>query len=83
MYLKIDTQGFEGRVLQGADRSLAEIDTIQIEMALTPLYEGEMTFIDLCQLLLGKGYVIVGLEPGFADPRTGQLLQADGIFHRE
>ena len=83
VYLKIDTQGFEGRVLRGADRSLATIDTIQVEMALTPLYDGEMAFRDLLDLLLGRGYEMVGLEPGFSDPRTGRLLQVDGIFHRE
>ena len=83
VYLKIDTQGFEGRVLAGAEGSLARIDTVQIEMPLTPLYEGELAFSELSQLLLGKGYTIVGLEPGFADPGTGKLLQADGIFHRE
>jgi hypothetical protein len=40
VWLKIDTQG-EGRMLRGADRSLPTIDTIQIEMPLTPLYDGE------------------------------------------
>ncbi len=83
VYLKIDTQGFEGRVLAGADRSLPKIDTLQIEMALTPLYEGEIAFADLLELLLGRGYMIVGLEPVFADPRTGRLLQVDAVFHRE
>jgi FkbM family methyltransferase len=82
VFLKIDTQGFEGRVLRGADRSLVRIDTVQVEMSLTPLYVGEPTFVEMCQLLVGEGYTMVGLEPGFADPRTGQLLQADGIFHR-
>ncbi len=80
--LKIDTQGFERRVLRGADRSLPGIGTLQVEMSLTPLYVGEPTFVEMSQLLLDKGYTMVGLEPGFADPRTGQLLQADGIFHR-
>ena len=80
--LKIDTQGFEGRVLQGADRSLSKIDTVQVEMSLTPLYSNELTFGELYQLLLGKGYAMVGLEPGFTNPQTGQLLQADAIFHR-
>jgi FkbM family methyltransferase len=82
VYLKIDTQGFEGRVLAGADRSLPRIDTLQIEMALTPLYEGEIAFADLLELLLDRGYVIVGLEPVFTDPRTGRLLQVDAVFHR-
>jgi FkbM family methyltransferase len=82
VFLKIDTQGFEGRVLQGADRSLPKINTVQVEMSLTPLYSDEPTFDELYQLLLGKGYAMVDLEPGFANPRTGQLLQADAVFHR-
>jgi FkbM family methyltransferase len=82
VYLKIDTQGFEGRVLQGADRSLPKIDTVQVEMSLTPLYSSELSFDELYQLLLGKGYDMVGLEPGFTNPQTGQLLQTDAIFHR-
>ncbi len=82
VYLKIDAQGFEGRVLRGADRCLPKIDTVQVEMSLTPLYSDELTFGALYQLLLGKGYVMVGLEPGFTNPQTGQLLQADAIFHR-
>lgn len=81
-YLKIDTQGYEGRVLRGAERSLAAIDTVQLEMPLVPLYEGELGFADLVRLMLDSGYELVGLEPGFSDPATGRLLQADGIFHR-
>jgi FkbM family methyltransferase len=82
VYLKIDTQGFEGRVLRGADRCLPKIDTVQVEMSLTPLYSNELTFGELYQLLLGKGYAMVDLEPHFTNPQTGQLLQADAIFHR-
>jgi FkbM family methyltransferase len=82
VYLKIDTQGFEGRVLRGAGRSLPKIGTVQVEMSLTPLYSNEMTFGELYQLLLDKGYTMVGLEPGFTDAQTGRLLQADAIFHR-
>ncbi len=81
-YLKIDTQGYEGRVLEGGERSLASIDTIQVEMPLTPLYDGEWAFGQLFEFMLGKGYEMVGLEPAFADPQTGRLLQVDGIYHR-
>jgi hypothetical protein len=69
-------------VLRGADRCLTKIDTVEVEMSLTALYRNELTFGELYQLLLGKGYAMVGLEPGFTNPQTGQLLQADGIFHR-
>jgi len=80
--LKIDTQGFEKHVLDGAERSLRFINTIQLEMSLTPLYQGELLFPELSQLLYQKGYRLASIEPGFTDKQTGQLLQIDGIFHR-
>jgi FkbM family methyltransferase len=80
--LKIDTQGFEESVLRGAARSLEAIHTLQLEMSLTPLYRGELLFPQMHALLAGKGYELVAVEPGFADPTTGRLLQLDGIYHR-
>ena len=82
IYLKIDTQGFEGRVLRGAEQALDRISTVQMEMALVPLYESEMLFPELVALMASKGYVMVALLPGFSDAGTGQMLQVDGIFHR-
>jgi hypothetical protein len=82
IYLKIDTQGYEDKVLRGAQASLARIDTIQVEMSLVPLYKDELLFADMCTLLGAKGYTLVSLEGVFSDPVTGHLLQVDGIFHR-
>jgi len=83
VYLKIDTQGYEGRVLRGANRSLAKIDFVQLEMPLVPLYVGESTFTELLGLMFAEGFELVGLDPGFTDARTGHVLQVDGIFHRQ
>ena len=82
VFLKVDTQGYEGRVLRGAEQSLRAIETVQLEMPLAPLYDGELGFGELVRLMLDDGFEIVGLEPGFSDPSTGRLLQVDGIFHR-
>jgi FkbM family methyltransferase len=82
IYLKMDTQGFESKVIKGAERSLPGIDTIQLEMSLTPLYKKEVLFPGMYSLLSGKGYSLVSIEPGFSNFRTGQQLQVDGIFHR-
>lgn len=81
-FLKIDTQGFEIKVLAGAEKSLPKIDTIQMEMSLVPLYGGELLFTDICVLMRNKGYTLVAIEDGFSDPASGQMLQVDGIFHR-
>lgn len=82
IWLKIDTQGFEKDVLLGGMNSLLRIDTIQLEMSLVPLYEGQALFGELYTYLFDLGYRMVGIEPGFEDQASGQLLQVDGIFHR-
>lgn len=82
IFLKLDAQGAEGRILQGAARALGRIGTIQTEMSLVPLYEGALRVDEMIRFLGEKGYELVSLEPGFADPVSGHMLQADGIFHR-
>jgi FkbM family methyltransferase len=47
VFLKIDTQGFEKQVLDGAAESLPFIDTIQIEMSMIPLYDGAILFEEI------------------------------------
>lgn len=82
VYLKLDTQGFEKRALDGAERSLKYIKGIQIEMSLVPLYEGSLLFPEMKQFLESQGYELYSLESGFTDPESGRLLQVDGIFFR-
>lgn len=82
VYLKIDTQGYEHPVLLGAARSLSWIRTLQLELSLTPLYQGQKLFGEMLEFLGEKGYRLVALDPAFTDPASGHLLQVDGIFHR-
>lgn len=82
VFLKIDTQGYEDRVLRGANSLLGKIRGIQLEMSLVALYEGQLTFDDLRTELTSRGFELWGLSPGFVDPRTGRLLQVDATFFR-
>lgn len=82
VYMKIDTQGFESKVLKGAQNSLQKIQTVQLKMSLVPLYKEEMLFDELYSLMNDYGYSLVAIIPGFSDKNSGQLLQVDGIFHR-
>lgn len=81
-FIKIDTQGYEFNVLQGAEKSLNTIDGIQLEMSLFPLYDGEMLFPEMLKYLIEKGFSLYSLEPGFSNHKSGQLLQVDGVFFR-
>jgi FkbM family methyltransferase len=80
--LKIDTQGYEGAVLDGAGDALATFAAVQLELSMVPLYDGAPLFEDLVTRMQSAGFGIFALEGGFSDPRTGRMLQCDGFFVR-
>ena len=80
--MKIDVQGFEKNVLDGANKSLNRIEIIQLEMSVIPLYENEMILVDMINYLDNKNYKLFSLENGYFDSHTGKLLQVDGIFEK-
>ena len=81
-FLKVDTQGFERQVLDGASQSLPCFGGVQLEMSFVPLYGGAMLFPEAMERLTTATFELVSLEPGFSDPASGRMLQADGIFMR-
>ena len=82
IYLKIDTQGYEKYVIDGAESSLKNIIGVQMEVSLIPLYKDELLLPDMLSFMYRKGYILMSIEPGFMDPTTGQLLQVDCIFFK-
>lgn len=80
--LKIDTQGYEMPVLLGAAGLLASVRGIQLELSVTPLYEGQTLYRDMIDWLAAQGFELWNLVPGFLDESTGRLLQFDGVFFR-
>ncbi|MDN4520337.1 FkbM family methyltransferase [Mycolicibacterium austroafricanum] len=85
MFLKVDVQGYERAVLDGASRLFADrtIIGLQMELSLVPLYEGAMTYREALDRAEGLGMTLMGLDPVFTDPRSGQLLQADAVFFHD
>jgi FkbM family methyltransferase len=82
VYMKVDTQGFENRVLNGAVNSLEHIDTIEMELSLVPLYKEGLLFAEMVARMSSLGFVLVAVECAFVDPESGQMLQVDGIFRQ-
>lgn len=78
--VKIDTQGYEAEVLAGLKRNHHRVKVILCEMSVAPLYAQGPSMSELCHLLAGLNYRCVALTPEFEDPRTGELLQTNGIF---
>jgi len=82
VFMKLDVQGYELRVLEGGAATLDRSSLVQVEMSLLPLYDTAPTFREVLEFMEQRGFRLIGLEPGFAD-RTGVLLQADGLFAAE
>lgn len=83
LFVKIDTQGYEWHVLDGAGETLSQARGILCELSLVPLYEHQRLWRDIVDRLDADGFMLWALQKGFTDPRTGQSLQMDGIFLRK
>ena len=81
-FLKIDTQGFEWQVLDGAVATLPRIHGILCELSLVPLYEGQRLWMDMIHRLETEGFTLWSIQKGFTDPHDGRTLQVDAIFFR-
>jgi len=82
LLLKIDTQGYEDRVLAGAHEMFGNVVAIQAELSLVPLYSGQPLFDQLRATIQALGYGLFAVFPGYVHERTGQTLQLDGFFLR-
>ena len=80
--LKIDTQGFEKSVLDGAINSLPNITGLQLEMSLVNLYDGEILYFEMINFLLKHGFELCSIENGFFDEESGRLFQFDGVVYK-
>lgn len=80
--LKMDVQGYERQVLEGALRILRGCRAVLSELSLVPLYEGQSLAKELWDMLTAMGFEVWSVEPGIYDPESGRLLQLDGVFVR-
>jgi FkbM family methyltransferase len=83
LFLKIDTQGYEWQVLDGASETLKCAQGVLCELSLVPLYHEQRLWRDIVDRLDQQGFVLWALQKGFTNPKTGQSLQVDGIFIRK
>lgn len=80
--LKVDVQGAERQVLDGATETMSTLSAVQLELSLYPLYVGAPSYDDLIHVMEHHGFDLAGIEPGLADRTNGRLLQVDALFVR-
>jgi len=78
--MKIDVQGFELRVLQGAHATLAKTDHILVESAIRPLYEEAGTFTEVVSYLQQAGFHLMAIRAWHRGNHV--LMETDMLFRR-
>jgi FkbM family methyltransferase len=81
-FLKIDTQGYESEVLDGAARTLERAVGLQLELSIVPLYAGQKLMPELLSRVGALGFELWGASCAFADATSGRTLQIDATFFR-
>jgi FkbM family methyltransferase len=77
--LKVDVQGAELDVLEGAKATLARTTAVLVEVPFLSHYEGDATFPELHEHMRGAGFALAGLSSPFLG--TGDLpLWADACY---
>jgi FkbM family methyltransferase len=78
--LKLDVQGYEPQVLEGATETLNKVDYVLLEASFRPMYEGEETFMDIVRTMEGRGFEFLRPVGWLSDPHNGEVLQIDALF---
>jgi FkbM family methyltransferase len=81
-YLKLDVQGSELDVLEGAERTLRQVEVLDVELSVLPLYDGAPLLSEVVAYLDDRRFRLVAIEPGFRHPETNAILQLEGLFAR-
>ena len=80
--VKIDVQGYEDRVLRGGEQTVRRAQVILVETSFEPLYEGQLLFDGIHELLGKWGFRYAGAVGQLQSPLDGRVLQADSLFVR-
>jgi FkbM family methyltransferase len=83
LWLKIDVQGFEREVLEGATETLKRAQVIQIELAVIPSYEQSPYLEEIITQLRTAGFTLYSIMSGFRNYKTGQMYEMEGFFVKE
>jgi FkbM family methyltransferase len=80
--MKLDVQGSEMAVFEGARKTLECTDLIVCEVAFKPLYVDQPLFHDVYSLLVDRGFDFCGQLSELKNPMNGETLQIDALFLR-
>ena len=82
LFLKLDVQGYERKVLEGAAQTMPRIVGVRIELSVAQCYEDEPLMPEMIDYLYGLGFRLCAISEAWSDARTREVFQLDGVFFR-
>jgi len=90
-FIKLDTQGSELFILEGAARTLNNVFGLEIEVEFLELYQGQPLFPDVHKFVTEFGFQLFDLKPCYwkrtagkkYGKRRGQIIFTDALYIRE
>lgn len=80
IFLKMDTQGYDLKVFQGAKNSLFDIKVILSEISFIPIYEGMPHWFDAISLYESFNFGVSGFYPVSRNKQNFSLIEADCVL---
>lgn len=82
VFLKLDTQGFDLRVVAGAGERLHDVRGLQTELAVHQFYEGMLSLGDALNRYRDLGYALTGMYPLSRQIDGLQVIEFDCVMMR-
>ena len=81
-YLKLDTQGYDVEVFQGAGERVRDLVGMQSELALMRIYEGMPRLPEALAVYEARGFEVTALYPVSREAATARVLEFDCVMVR-
>ncbi len=81
VFLKLDTQGYDLKVLEGAGDYLERVLGVQSELSVKPIYEGMTGYLEAISSMNGMGFELTGMFPVLRDAQL-RIVEFDSVMIR-
>lgn len=82
IFMKMDTQGYDLDVVNGADVSMSSVIALQSELSMVPIYDDMPAYIEVLTQYRKAGFEITGLYPISRDRNDMRVIEFDCVMVR-
>ncbi len=82
LFLKIDAQGYERKILGSSQRELDRVVGMRIEVSLVRSYEDEPLMYEMLPFIYNLGFKLCGIEEAWSNQTTQEVFQVDAMLMR-